>query len=102
MAAEDAAALAAIIINGTELAIGIAYRDLIDRAGHDTADEIWAEANRIVDANWPPPDVHTPRGTCTGCHRDYALRADGTVLRHRTHGWDSPGCPGGGEKPDPA
>lgn len=99
-----AAALAAIIRDGTETDIGIAYRDLIERAGHDAADEIWADAHRQVDTDlhWPPPDIHTPKGTCPGCRRPYALRVDGRIRNHETDGWDSPPCPGGGEKPGPA
>lgn len=102
--AEDIAALAATIRHGTETEIGIAYALLIAGAGHDAADEIWAEAHRQVDAElgWPPPDVNSPRGICTGCGHGYALRADGRIRHHETAGWDSPQCAGGGEPPAPA
>jgi hypothetical protein len=47
--AEDAAALAAIIRNGTEAEIAAAYSELIARAGHDAADAIWDEAHNLAD-----------------------------------------------------
>lgn len=59
----DTAALAAIIRDGTETEIGIAYALLIAEAGHDGADEIWDDAHRQVDNDLGPgcprcPDRH--------------------------------------------
>jgi len=98
---DTAAALAAIIRNGTETDVDIAFRVLIREHGHDAADQIWDDAHRQVDTEtgWPPPDTDGPRGYCTECERDYALRADGHIRHHETAGWDSPPCPGGGEPP---
>lgn len=99
--ATDAAALAAIIRTGDETQIALVRNQLIRDAGHDAADQIWDEACRQVDdeLGWPPPQHHSPCGTCPACRRDYALRGDGTILAHRTNGWDSPACPGSGQPP---